>query len=281
VNLFRHEVARKTGSPAKPATTGFRAYAVNRCSIERHASVILNALKTALPVEEQHIGSLGENKGELSVRTEFRFQDGSKAAKSLMPLAKVKKGTQQAFASVLRQVVRAAYQDNLFERISQLNEIEDVATIRSLRELLLFRRYFVLEGREYIPSSGEASMVMLEKELRRDADIYILDEPERSLGNEYISEVIVPLIKAHARAGKKVFISTHDANIAVRTLPYCSMYRTHSATGYSTYIGNPFSNDLVNVDDPANRLDWRLISMKTLEGGKAAFGERGRIYGNA
>ena len=27
-------------------------------------------------------------------------------------------------------------------------------------------------------------------------------------------------------------------------------------------------------------LDWKLISMKTLEGGKSAFGERGKIYGN-
>jgi hypothetical protein len=27
-------------------------------------------------------------------------------------------------------------------------------------------------------------------------------------------------------------------------------------------------------------LNWKDISMKTLEGGKEAFGERGKIYGN-
>src|SRR5690606_4279447 len=117
-----------------------------------------------------------------------------------------------------------------------------------------------LEGQPYSPSSGEASMVMLQKELERDADIYILDEPERSLGNEYISDIIVPLIKERARAGKKVFLSTHDANIAVRTLPYCSVYRCHGPNGYSTYVGNPFSNYLVNVDDPADRRDWKVVS---------------------
>ncbi|MCC6489682.1 MAG: ATP-binding protein, partial [Candidatus Hydrogenedentes bacterium] len=110
--------------------------------------------------------------------------------------------------------------------------------------------------------------------------VYILDEPERSLGNEYISDVIVPLIKEHARAGKKVFIATHDANIAVRTLPYSSIYRCHGQDGYLTYIGNPFSNNLVNPDDMNDRLDWKKVSMKTLEGGEEAFGERGTIYGN-
>ena len=139
-------------------------------------------------------------------------------------------------------------------------------------ELILFKRYFALNGAHYWPSTGEMSMVLLQKELGTNKDVYILDEPEKSLGNEYISEVIVPLIREHARAGKKVFISTHDANIAVRTLPYNSIYRSHGPKGYKTYFGNPFSNDLVNPDD-GDRLDWKKVSMKTLEGGEDAFGE--------
>jgi hypothetical protein len=78
-----------------------------------------------------------------------------------------------------------------------------------------------------------------------------------------------------------VVISTHDANIAVRTLPYCSIYRTHGPEGYSTFVGNPFTNNLVNVSKPEDLLDWKMVSMRTLEGGKAAFGERGKIYGHA
>lgn len=122
-------------------------------------------------------------------------------------------------------------------------------------------------------------MVMLHKELDQEKDIYILDEPERSLGNEYISDVIVPLLNERARAGKKIFISTHDANIAVRTLPYCSIYRTHDAQGYDTYVGNPYTNNLININDPKKMEDWKQISMNTLEGGIEAFGERGKIYG--
>ena len=81
----------------------------------------------------------------------------------------------------------------------------------------------------------------------------ILDEPEKSLGNEYISNVIVPLIKEKARTGKKIFIATHDANIAVRTLPYNSVYRKHGINGYETFVGNPFLNNLVNIKDETNK----------------------------
>jgi len=68
-----------------------------------------------------------------------------------------------------------------------------------VHELLLFKRHFALGGEQYVPSSGEASMVMLQKELGTDKDVYILDEPEESLGNEYINDVIVPLLKERAR----------------------------------------------------------------------------------
>ena len=123
-------------------------------------------------------------------------------------------------------------------------------------------------------------MVLLHNELMQDKEIYLIDEPERSLGNDYISEVIVPLLKDRARSGKKVIIATHDANIAVRTLPYNSVYREHDALGYYTYQGNPFSNNLSCSNPEKEDIDWKEISMKTLEGGREAFGERGKIYGN-
>jgi len=195
-------------------------------------------------------------------------------------LTGVKKGAQKKFVNCARKILNQTYADDLFQHISELNEIEDVEDINTVYELLLFKRYFALEGHPYAPSSGESSMVMLQKELGDDKEIYILDEPERSLGNEYINDVIVPLIKERARSSKKVFISTHDANIAVRTLPYSSIYRCHGQAGYRTYIGNPFANNLVNPNDVGDQLDWKLVSMKTLEGGEKAFGERGNIYGN-
>jgi hypothetical protein len=89
------------------------------------------------------------------------------------------------------------------------------------------------------------------------------------------------LIKEKAKVGKKLFIATHDANIAVRTLPYNSIYRHHSHSGYKTYVGNPFSNCLIEIEEKKENIDWKDISMRTLEGGRDAFGERGKIYGHS
>jgi predicted ATPase len=281
VTALRREVSRKTGQPAKPSSPGFRDYALNRVKIEMNAQAILKSVDARIPTSRETIGSLGPNKGELEIRTELEFQNGNLADGSFSSVTKTKKTPQKKFVGSVRKVARSAYSDDLFQNIAELNALDDVEDIKTVYELLLFKRYFALGGAEYSPSSGEASMVMLQKELGADKDVYILDEPERSLGNEYISDVIVPLIKERARVGKKVFIATHDANIAVRTLPYSSIYRYHGPEGYRTYSGNPFSNNLVNTDNLGDHLDWKQISMRTLEGGEEAFGERGRIYGNA
>jgi predicted ATPase len=280
IALFRREVERKTGNAAKPTSTGFLKYATNRMVIEHAAAAILKSVDTNIPEQSEYIGSLGSGKGELTLQTAFRFHDGSIRNSAYGSLAKVKKRTQAEFVKTVRQIHGAAYTTDLFQLIAKLNAVDEVEDVITVFELLLFKRHFALDGEYYDPSSGESSMVMLQKELEIDRDVYILDEPERSLGNEYISDVIVPLINERARAGKKIFISTHDANIAVRTLPYCSVYRAYGPEGYKTYVGNAISNNLVNADDPADTLNWREVSMRTLEGGRDAFGERGRIYGN-
>lgn len=280
IEIFRREIERKTGKPAKPTTTGFRDYAINRMMIEVNASKIVKSVDTEIFMQTEVVGSLGSNKGDLQFLTEFKFQNGDITDSTLLSLSGIKKGPLKKFVTCVRRVLEHAYADDLFQHISELNAIEDVEDIKTVHELLLFKRYFALDGQPYSPSSGESSMVMLQKELGTDKEVYILDEPEKSLGNEYISDVIVPLIKERARAGKKVFISTHDANIAVRTLPYSSVYRCHGKFGYKTYVGNPFTNNLVNPGDVDDRLDWKKVSMKTLEGGEEAFGERGKIYGN-
>ena len=120
---------------------------------------------------------------------------------------------------------------------------------------------------------------MIQRVLNEDADVYILDEPEMSLGGLYIDEVIRQKISNLGKQKKTVVMATHNANLAVRTLPYCSIFRTYRDSAYSTYIGNPFVNELVNLTDKEDRLNWKEESMKTLEGGKEAFDNRGEIYG--
>jgi len=130
----------------------------------------------------------------------------------------------------------------------------------------------------YKPSQGEKSMLLLNLKLNQDADNYILDEPELSLGNQYISSTIVPILSKLANARKRIVIATHNANIAVRTLPYLSILRTHNNGIYNTYLGNPFTNKLIDIDNENNILDWKEESLNILEGGEEAFEERSFVY---
>ncbi|WP_434145195.1 hypothetical protein [Photobacterium leiognathi] len=277
---FREEITRKTGERSKPSGTGFKEYATNRIIIERDARKILSNIRKSIKDEVEKVGMLGPEKGELKCATSFKFQHGDIHDAKYLTITSMRKTDQKDFIQMIKDVKEKSTSDTLFDSITKLNEIPDIDKINSLFDLLLFWRRFTLNGEQYSPSNGECSMLNLHNELDEEKEIYILDEPERSLGNEYINDVIIPLINDKAIQGKIVFISTHDANVAVRTLPYNSIYRCHDIDGYATYVGNPFSNSLVNSIDESKTLDWKKISMKTLEGGQSAFGERGKIYGN-
>jgi len=279
VDVFINEISKKTGTPQKPTRTGFSDYASNRIQIEVTANKIKAGIHSKILPIKEYVGSLGV-KGDLICVTNLVVQNGSFTDGAYTTVKKVNKTPQKEFSRAVNSITNHVFANSLFEKISELNNIEGVETIESISDLLQFNRHFTLNDTIYNPSSGESSMILLHKELKEDKEIYLIDEPEKSLGNDYINDVIVPLLKEKAILGKKVIIATHDANIAVRTLPYNSIYRLHDQNQYYTMTGNPFSNTLKCIYGTRPELDWKEISMKTLEGGKEAFGERGKIYGN-
>src|SRR5690606_24787454 len=117
------------------------------------------------------------------------------------------KGPQKQVAKKLELISKHIYTNDLFTKIADLNATEGITTINSIHDLLLFNRHFTLNGQEYEPSNGESSMLLLHKELKKEKDIYIIDEPEKSLGNDYINDVIVPMLKDKAKLGRKVIIA--------------------------------------------------------------------------
>lgn len=166
--------------------------------------------------------------------------------------------------------------------ISELNNLLLEKDINSLSDFVTVKGKIVKQnGEEYKPSSGEQSMLLLANALVDDSkNIFILDEPELSVGHKYINDVIVPRIIELSKLNKIIIISTHDANIGVRTLPLLSVYREYQGDNkYSTYIGSPFTDKLVNYFDERDCYNWTEKSMITLEGGENAFIERSEIYG--
>lgn len=279
VSIFNNEIAKKTGIPQKPTTTGFAEYARNRIKIEKAIKKIVSAINSQIEPIEVYAGNLGE-KGNLYCRTNLKIQNGQFVNGSFAPVKNINKTPQKEFGQKINSISNHLYSTELFEKIALLNQIENIDNILEISDLLQFNKHFVLNGISYSPSNGESSMILLHKELTEDKEIYLIDEPEKSLGNDYINDVIVPIIKEKAMLSKKVIIATHDANIAVRTLPYNSIYRLHENGLYYTLTGNPFFNKLKCINGIKEDLDWKEISMKTLEGGRTAFGERGKIYGN-
>ena len=184
---------------------------------------IPTAISSQISPLDEYTGSLG-SKGELYCRTSLKIQDGNFSNGNYTTVTGINKTPQKDFSLIIDKISKNIYTNDLFEKIAELNLITGIEEITTIDDLLLFRRHFLLDGKEYKPSTGESSMILLHKELCEDKPIYIIDEPEKSLGNDYISDVIVPILKEKALVGKTVIIATHDANIAVRTLPYNSIY---------------------------------------------------------
>lgn len=279
ISCFSTEISKKTNQPPKPTKTGFLDYSRNRIKINRSSKKIIEIVNQSIIPIEEYAGSLGI-KGELKCKTNLVFNNVSFSNGDYTSVKNVNKTPQKEFVKAIVSISKCTDTNELFSEIAKLNEIENIETINSLSDLVLKYKHFTLNDTIYKPSSGESSMILLHKELVEDKDIYLIDEPEKSLGNDYINDVIVPLLKEKALLSKKVIIATHDANIAVRTLPYNSIYRLHELGQHFTLTGNPFLNSLKCKYDKRPELDWKEISMKTLEGGKEAFGERGKIYGN-
>ena len=168
--------------------------------------------------------------------------------------------------------------ENISEEVSKFQEFYDDG-IKDIGAFIGVSKETALENGEiYRPSNGERGILLMQKLLDSESDVYILDEPELGMGNSYITSNILPKLTDLAKRRKTVIIATHNANIAVGTLPYISILRTHENGIYKTYVGNPFYDELRNIDDETDTKNWTQESMHTLEGGKTAFYDRKDIY---
>lgn len=169
----------------------------------------------------------------------------------------------------------------LTSKVAAIIEAADQMGVSSLKDCLGVASSVSCGGdSNYEPSNGEKAMIVLSHALfDDDASIFILDEPEASMGNEFINKVIVERINKLAKVNKIVVVSTHNANVAVRTLPWQSIYREYDEGCYCTYAGNPFCDELRDLAKDKAPKVWTQVSIDTLEGGEDAFTDREIVYG--
>ena len=242
-------------------------------------------------IENEYIGTI-PGKNHVYIRRLYTINTDEYNSKDFEYLIGDKKITiLQNFYKGLSRLQNMYNTKECVQIVSEIAKSMDDNEIDSLEKFLAVKTEFISSterlkqnsqsGYSFTPSNGEQHMIVLQFALSNNTkDVYILDEPESNVGHDYINMNILPRIKELARNNKIVIVSTHDANLGVRTLPYSSIYRK-SINGISsvTYIGSPFLNEMVNIKDSNDKLIWSDTCLNVLEGGKDAFESRGMIYG--
>lgn len=265
---------RNSDTVSRPASTGFREFAENRLRLLGYAKTILNNLSVEEYNERSLVGLI-EGKGNIYINKKFRMLcETSKTTEFSLGIKKLRE-----LRDLLKSIEEEALTSEIATKVNAFTETAKEILVTTTKSFLGLSKQIVTEdGMEYLPSNGEKGILLLQQVLADGADAYFLDEPELGMGNSYINTNIRPIISGLAKQHKIVIIATHNANIAVRTLPYVSIFRTHQNGLYNTYVGNPFCDQLVNIDDETDIKSWTKESLHTLEGGREAFYERKNIY---
>lgn len=281
VKKMKGYITARTGSPTKPFETGFSAFALSYKKARSLLTGISDSFKTAPYEEDITLGRLTE-KGDVVQHRKYLINP-FQATKVSYLRENVKATNLKSLVTDISDASDSAKTpcEKLASKIVQINEAADRMGVASLKDCLGVTSSVSCGGdRSYEPSNGEKAMIVLAHALfDDDASIYVLDEPEASMGNEFINEVIVDRINKLAKENKVVVVSTHNANIAVRTLPWQSIYREYNDGNYCTYVGNPFCDELKDIADVKTSKIWTQVSMDTLEGGEDAFTDREIVYG--
>ena len=258
---------------SKPSSVGFYDFAMGRFKLFENVEEICSTFSVEDKVEKEYLGNL-EEKGDIYIQTRYRMLTKESRTDEFKQGITVLRNCKL----VIDGIKKAVLAENISEEVSKFQEFYDDG-IKDIGAFIGVSKETALENGEiYRPSNGERGILLMQKLLDSESDVYILDEPELGMGNSYITSNILPKLTDLAKRRKTVIIATHNANIAVGTLPYISILRTHENGIYKTYVGNPFYDELRNIDDETDTKNWTQESMHTLEGVKTAFYDRKDIY---
>ena len=258
---------------SKPSSVGFYDFAMGRFKLFENVEEICSTFSVEDKVEKEYLGNL-EEKGDIYIQTRYRMLTKESRTDEFKQGITVLRNCKL----VIDGIKKAVLAENISEEVSKFQEFYDDG-IKDIGAFIGVSKETALENGEiYRPSNGERGILLMQKLLDSESDVYILDEPELGMGNSYITSNILPKLTDLAKRRKTVIIATHNANIAVGTLPYISILRTHENGVYKTYIGNPFYDELRNINDETDTKNWTQESRHTFEGGKNAFYDRKDIY---
>lgn len=281
LDKINQAVAECIGNPPVPSKTGFYDFASNRIKLMKALKLIEKCLSSNDKIiARDYIGDIGD-KGSGYVVEYLRYISTRNIDAIDSKYQNGRKEKYKVFLRYLTSTISSLFDDRFTENVSELQKVVSDNSINNIDYFLSNQKTFTIDSNKYIPSKGEKIILAMQHELiskKEQYSVFLIDEPEAGLGNEYIEKNIVTLIKELAKSGKTIFIATHNANIAVRTLPANTILKTVSNDSYATYQGSMFTNRLVNISNSTDVREWNIESEKHLEGGKEAFEERGYYY---
>lgn len=271
-------VSQNVGSPSMPTETGLCEFIKNRLDLKNNVEKLLKILNNTENEKNIFIGKLGL-KGEVNLTTKYSFINSNNKKEVDSKSLRTNKTELSSIITELEKVNSDITSDKISNNVKIIKDNINKIKIDNIDDFISVSKSFTINKKQYIPSKGELAILSLQHDLlsKKDYDIFLIDEPEANLGSTYINEEIVPLIKELAASKKVLVIATHDANIAIRTRPSCSVLKVVDNDDYKTYIGNMFSDVLKEIKTN-EELSWKEESIKYLEGGKEAFEERGDLY---
>ena len=281
IDVINTAISECVGHPPVPTKTGFFEFAINRLKLLANIKSIKNVLgHEPRELSNKYVGSVGD-KGIGKIVETIQFINERNIDNIDNKFQNSKKTRYNTFFRCLNTVESSIFGNSLPTNISELKNQMLINTIQDVDYFLCATKCFTLNGDPYNPSKGEKCILSMQYELvsvKDNYSVFLLDEPESGLGNDYIEHNIVTLIKDLAKSGKTVFVVTHNANIAVRTLPATSILKIVDNGKYITYQGSMFTNKMTNIANPDDVKTWNTESETHLEGGKKAFEERGYYY---
>ena len=208
---------KKSDTVSKPGTTGLTSFVVKRVSLAKATKTVLENLQPLQKSNRLYLGTL-EDKGQLYIETRYRYLTNGSLTdefdKGITKLKECKKLFDLVPASLLSNNPGEAIAD--FHKAMEDAEIKGISSFIGITKRVIFGD----SNNPYNPSDGEKGILLLEKMINEPADVYLLDEPESGMSNIYIDTVIRTALQDLAKSRKTVIVATHNANIAVRTLPY-------------------------------------------------------------
>ena len=207
---------------SKPSSVGFYDFAMGRFKLFENVEEICSTFSVEDKVEKEYLGNL-EEKGDIYIQTRYRMLTKESRTDEFKQGITVLRNCKL----VIDGIKKAVLAENISEEVSKFQEFYDDG-IKDIGAFIGVSKETALENGEiYRPSNGERGILLMQKLLDSESDVYILDEPELGMGNSYITSNILPKLTDLAKRRKTVIIATHNANIAVGTLPYISILRTH------------------------------------------------------